>query len=319
MFGAASPERTARSNAVCTALQLTEHWQDIREDLGRGRVYVPLEDLARHGCTIEDLAAARVGGILANNTYPAEFIHQNLSIQSNVIDAAYRHGVRKLLFLGSSCIYPKHAPQPMREEYLLEGAFEPTNEAYAIAKIAGIKMCAAYNRQYGTDFMCVMPTNLYGRGDNYDLQNSHVLPALLRKAHEAKVMAAPYFDVWGSGTPRREFMHADDLASACIFLMENFKAGQVGEFINIGTGSDISIAELASAVARTVGFAGRVRFDPTMPDGPQRKLLDVSRLSELGWRSSIDLATGLKDAYADFLTRVGDGSRNQSPAGALGR
>jgi GDP-L-fucose synthase len=251
------------------------------------------------------LAAARVGGIHANNTYPAEFIQQNLAIQCNVIDSAYRHAAHKLLFLGSSCIYPRHAPQPMREEYLLNGAFEPTNEAYAIAKIAGIKMCAAYNRQYGTDFLSVMPTNLYGRGDNYDLQNSHVLPALLRKAHEAKIKGASEFEVWGSGTPRREFMHADDLAAASVYLMENFRAEDIGEFINIGTGQDVSIAELAQRVAVTVGFEGQIRFDATKPDGPPQKLLDVSRLERLGWRSSKDLATGLKDAYSDFLTRFG--------------
>jgi GDP-L-fucose synthase len=250
------------------------------------------------------LAAARVGGIHANNTYPAEFIHQNLAIQSNVIDAAHRFSVRKLLFLGSSCIYPRHAPQPMREEHLLSGSFEPTNEAYAIAKIAGIKMCAAYNRQYGTDYLCVMPTNLYGRGDNYDLQNSHVLPALLRKAHDAKISGAPAFEVWGSGTPRREFMHADDLASAVVFLMENFHAKDLGEFVNIGTGSDVSIAELAEEVSRTVGFCGKIVFDATKPDGPPRKLLDVSRLTALGWRASIGLDEGLKDAYADFQARA---------------
>jgi GDP-L-fucose synthase len=250
------------------------------------------------------LAAARVGGILANSTYPAEFITENLAIQSNVIEAAHRHGVRKLLFLGSSCIYPRDAPQPMHEEYLLTGPIEPTNEAYAIAKIAGIKMCAAYNRQYQTDYLCVMPTNLYGKGDTYDLQNSHVLPALVRKAHEAKMRGAAELVVWGTGTPRREFMHADDLGRASVYLMEHCSARELGEFVNVGTGSDVAIAELAELICRIVGFAGHLRFDTTKPDGSPRKLLDVSRLKALGWTASIGLKEGIRDAYADFLERV---------------
>ncbi|MGA2550153.1 MAG: GDP-L-fucose synthase [Burkholderiaceae bacterium] len=250
------------------------------------------------------LAAARVGGILANSTYPAEFITENLAIQSNVIQAAHRHGVRKLLFLGSSCIYPRDAPQPMHEEYLLTGPIEPTNEAYAIAKIAGIKMCAAYNRQYQTDYLCVMPTNLYGKGDTYDLQNSHVLPALVRKAHEAKMRGAAELVVWGTGTPRREFMHADDLGRASVYLMEHCSARELGEFVNVGTGSDVAIAELAELICRIVGFAGHLRFDTTKPDGSPRKLLDVSRLKALGWTASIGLKEGIRDAYADFLERV---------------
>ncbi|MEQ8662021.1 MAG: GDP-L-fucose synthase, partial [Gammaproteobacteria bacterium] len=204
------------------------------------------------------LAAARVGGIHANDTYPADFIRDNLLIQTNVIDAAWRHGVRKLMFLGSSCIYPKHAPQPMREEHLLGGPLEPTNEAYAIAKIAGIKMCAAYNRQHGTDFLCVMPTNLYGPGDNYDLQNSHVLPALIRKMHEARERGAAEVEIWGSGAPKREFLHSDDLAAACVFLMQRWSTHEIGEIVNVGAGRDISIAELARLVAEVVGFGGEL-------------------------------------------------------------
>jgi len=249
------------------------------------------------------LAAARVGGILANQTYPADFIRENLAIQSNVIDAARRHAVRKLLFLGSSCIYPKNAPQPLQEDHLLTGPLEVTNEPYAIAKIAGIKMCAAYNRQYDTDFLCIMPTNLYGPGDNYDLQNSHVLPALIRKAHEAKLGHLDRMVLWGSGRPRREFMHADDLASASVFLMERYSAAQIGEFINVGVGTDLSILDLAKTVADVVGFRGAMAFDDSKPDGTPQKLLDISRLSELGWRAKIPLEIGVQNAYADFLAR----------------
>jgi GDP-L-fucose synthase len=249
------------------------------------------------------LAAAKVGGIHANNTYPAEFIYQNLMIQSNVIDAAYRIGVKKLLFLGSSCIYPKHCPQPMKEEYLLTGTLEPTNEPYAIAKIAGIKMCAAYNRQYGANFMCAMPTNLYGLGDNYDLENSHVIPALIRKMHEAKVRGDGEVVIWGTGAPRREFLFSDDLADACVFLMERQSARDLGEFINIGVGNDLSIREVANAIAGVVGYQGKFIFDSNMPDGTPRKLLDVSRMWALGWKAETSLTNGLRKAYQDFLAR----------------
>jgi GDP-L-fucose synthase len=249
------------------------------------------------------LAAAKVGGILANSTYPADFIHRNLAIETNVIHAAYRCGVSKLLFLGSSCIYPRHAPQPMKEEHLLTGPLEPTNEPYAVAKIAGIKMCAAYNRQYGTNFISVMPTNLYGPGDNYDLENSHVLPALIRKMHEAKEAGRDAVTIWGTGSPRREFLDSDDLADACVFLMERVDAAEVGEFINVGVGHDLSIREAAELVAEVVGFKGRLEFDASRPDGSPRKLLDVSRLSALGWRAGTPLREGLSKAYRDYLSR----------------
>ncbi len=249
------------------------------------------------------LAAAKVGGILANNTYPADFIYSNLAIEVNVIHAAYRHRVKKLLFLGSSCIYPKFAPQPMKEEHLLTGVLEPTNEAYAIAKIAGIKMCTAYNRQYGTNFISVMPTNLYGPGDNYDLKNSHAIPALLRKMHEAKVRGDSEVVIWGSGSPRREFLYSEDLADACVFLMERSNAAEVGELINVGVGTDVTIRELAEAVAEVGGYTGRFRYDTTKPDGTPRKLLDVSRLAELGWRARTSLKEGLVSAYRDYLAR----------------
>jgi len=248
------------------------------------------------------LAAAKAGGIHANNTYRADFIYQNLAIQTNVIHAAYRYGVKKLLFLGSSCIYPKHAPQPMKEEHLLTGPLEPTNEAYAIAKIAGIKMCAAYNRQYGTNFLSVMPTNLYGSGDNYDLQNSHVLPALIRKTYEAKLRGEPEVVVWGTGTPRREFLYSDDLADACILLMERCDNSDIGEFANVGVGRDISIRELAELIAEVVGFKGQLTFDTSKPDGTPQKLLDVSRIHRIGWRAKIDLHTGVELAYRDYLS-----------------
>jgi GDP-L-fucose synthase len=236
------------------------------------------------------LAAARVGGILANDSRPAEFLHENLVIQSNVIDAAYRSGVKKLLFLGSSCIYPKHASQPMREDCLLTGALEPTNEWYAIAKIAGLKMCQAYRKQYGFDAICAMPTNLYGPGDNFDLASSHVLPALIRKFHEAVRAAAPEVEIWGSGTPRREFLHVDDLADACVFLMQRYSDASP---VNVGWGTDVSIAELAQLIARATGFVGRLHFNTTRPDGTPRKLLDVSRLTALGWSPTIGLEAGV--------------------------
>ncbi len=244
------------------------------------------------------LAAARVGGIMANASFPADFIRDNLQIQTNVIDAAHRHGARKLVFLGSSCIYPRLAPQPLREEYLLTGPLEPTNEWYAIAKIAGVKMCQAYRRQYGFDAISLMPTNLYGPGDNYHPERSHVLPALLRRLHEAKVANAPAVTVWGSGTPRREFMHVDDLAAAAVFLLERY-ADEMP--INVGTGSDVSIRELAETIARVVGYTGRIEFDRSKPDGTPRKLLDVSRLEQLGWHATIELADGIRSTYAWYL------------------
>jgi GDP-L-fucose synthase len=244
------------------------------------------------------LAAAKVGGILANNSYPAQFLQHNLVIQTNIIDAAYRNGVHKLLFLGSSCIYPKHAPQPMPEECLLTGPLEPTNEWYAIAKIAGLKMCQAYRREYGFNAISAMPTNLYGPGDNFSLQNSHVLPALLRKIHEAKEAGAAEVEVWGTGTPRREFLHVDDLADACLFLMQNY-AGE--SWLNVGWGRDETIAELANTIRRVVGFQGALRFDPSKPDGTPRKLLDTRRLTELGWSPKIGLEAGIRNTYEWFL------------------
>jgi GDP-L-fucose synthase len=253
------------------------------------------------------LAAAKVGGIHANNTYPADFIYQNLMIETNIIHAAYKNKAKKLLFLGSSCIYPKNAPQPMKEEYLLTGLLEPTNEPYALAKIAGIKMCAAYNRQYGTNFVSVMPTNLYGLGDNYNLQNSHVLPALIRKMHEAKVSGSPEAIVWGTGKPRREFLFSDDLADACVFLMDKYNADEIGEFINVGVGEDTTIADLAKRTAEVVGYNGRLIFDATKPDGTPQKLLDVTRLYNLGWRPKIDMNAGIRYAYEDFLGLVNKG------------
>ena len=250
------------------------------------------------------IAAAKVGGIYANNTYRADFIYQNLMIESNLLHASYRHGVKKLLFLGSSCIYPKLAPQPMKEEHLLTGLLEPTNEPYAIAKIAGIKMCDAFNRQYGTNFMSAMPTNLYGPGDNYDLKNSHVLPALIRRMHEAKVQGAKEVVVWGSGAPKREFLYSDDLADACVFLMERCNAADIGEFINIGVGKEITIRELAELIAEIVGFRGKLVFDSSKPDGTPRKLLDVSRFQALGWQAKTSFREGIAKAYADYLKNV---------------
>jgi GDP-L-fucose synthase len=249
------------------------------------------------------LAAARVGGILANNAYRADFIYENMMIQSNVIHASYVTGVKKLLFLGSSCIYPKMAAQPMKEEYLLTGLLEYTNEPYAIAKIAGIKMCDAYRAQYGCNFISVMPTNLYGPNDNYDLQNSHVLPALIRKFHEAKINSQPTVTMWGTGKPKREFLHADDLADACYYLMQHYD--QEG-LVNIGTGEDLEIGELAMMIKDIVGFEGEIILDTSKPDGTPRKLLDVSKLHSLGWTHKIDLMEGLKTVYQEFA------SKNQS-------
>lgn len=245
-------------------------------------------------------AAAKVGGIHANDTYPAEFLYDNLQIQNALIDGAYRTGVKKLLFLGSSCIYPKHAPQPIPEEALLTGPLEPTNEWYAIAKIAGIKLCQAYRKQYGCDFICAMPTNLYGPNDNYHPQNSHVLPAMIRRFHEARESKAAAVTCWGSGKVMREFLHADDLAKACIFLMENYSAPEI---VNIGCGSDLSIHDLAHLVAKTVGYQGEILWDSSKPDGTPRKLMDSSRLFALGWKPEIEFSQGIAGAYRDFLSR----------------
>ncbi|MBG3878619.1 GDP-L-fucose synthase [Desulfovibrio oxamicus] len=247
------------------------------------------------------LAAAKVGGILANDTYPADFIRDNLQIQVNIIETACRTGARKLCFLGSSCIYPKFASQPMKEEHLLTGALEPTNEWYAIAKIAGIKMCQAYRRQYGFNAISVMPTNLYGPGDNFDLANSHVLPALLRKFHEAKLAGAPEVVVWGTGTPRREFLHVDDMADACVHLMEAYDGEEI---VNVGVGEDVSIAELAAMVGKAVGYTGNIVYDASKPDGTPRKLLDVSKLTATGWRARIGLAEGIAETYAWYLAQM---------------
>jgi GDP-L-fucose synthase len=265
------------------------------------------------------LAAAKVGGIYANSTYPADFIYNNLIIEANVINAAYKYGVKKLLFLGSSCIYPRLAPQPMKEEYLLSGHLEPTNEPYAIAKIAGIKMCQAYNRQYGTNFISVMPTNLYGPNDNYDSMNSHVIPSLIRRFHEAKTERRPFVEAWGTGSPRREFMYSDDMADACVFIMNlNTDAltsalassiasslNPLTSIINIGTGEDITIRELTTIVAEVVDYQGEIRWDTTKPDGTPQKLLDVSLLHSMGWKHKTSLKEGLLLTYQDFLKNHG--------------
>jgi len=257
-------------------------------------------------------AAARVGGILANNSAPADFLWENLQIQNNLIHQAHQSGVRKLLFLGSSCIYPKMAPQPLKEKYLLTGPLEPTNEWYAIAKIAGIKLCQALRRQHGCDFISAMPTNLYGPNDNYDLQTSHVLPALIRKFHEAKTAGAQSVSCWGTGAPLREFLHADDLARACVFLMQNYSDEQ---FVNVGSGSDLTIKALSELIRRIVGFQGAIDWDATKPDGAPRKLLDSSRIFKMGWAPEITLETGIRRAYDDFLRQ--QSTRNEyEPAAA---
>ncbi|MGC3947676.1 MAG: GDP-L-fucose synthase [Chryseolinea sp.] len=247
------------------------------------------------------LAAAKVGGILSNNTYPADFLYDNLMIQNNVIEASFRYNIKKLLFLGSSCIYPKFAPQPIREDSLLSGYLEPTNEAYAIAKIAGIKLCQAYYKQHGRFFMSAMPTNMYGYGDNYHPQNSHVLPALLRRFHEAKEAEKDEVIIWGSGSPLREFMFADDLGAACVFLMENYDQPEI---VNVGTGEEISILDLAHLIAKTVGYKGTIGFDKTKPDGTPRKLMDSTRLHSLGFRHKVSLKEGIRLTYEDFLSKV---------------
>ncbi|MBQ0958351.1 GDP-L-fucose synthase [Ideonella sp. 4Y11] len=257
--------------------------------------------LAQHRPDYVFIAAAKVGGIQANNTYRGEFLFNNLSIQNNLIHGAHLAGVQRLMFLGSSCIYPKLAPQPLKEEYLLSGALEPTNEPYAIAKIAGIKLCEAYNAQYGRQYISVMPTNLYGPNDNYDLANSHVLPALIRKAHESKLRGETEYVVWGTGTPMREFLYVDDLADACVHLMEQ---GYDGPLVNIGTGQDVTIRELAETVMQVVGFGGRIVFDSSKPDGTPRKLLDVSHLAAQGWKAHTTLREGIALAYQDFLSTL---------------
>lgn len=250
------------------------------------------------------VAAAKVGGILANNSKPADFIYENLMIQNNVLHSAYQHGVKKLLFLGSSCIYPKMAPQPIKEEYLLTGSLEPTNEPYAIAKIAGIKLCEAYNRQYNMNFLSVLPTNIYGINDNFDLNSSHVLPALIRKFHEAKVGNKPSVEVWGTGKPRREFLFADDLADACVFLMERYQYSDLGGSVNIGVGDDLSIADLADVIKEEVGYKGEIVFNTSMPDGTPRKLLDVSLVNKLGWRASTTLREGIALTYSWYKQNI---------------
>jgi GDP-L-fucose synthase len=286
-------------SAICRRLE-----RDGLEPLVADRKTLDLTDqaavdawFARNEVDQVYLAAAKVGGILANDSYPAEFLRDNLAIQTNVVHAAWRSGVKKLLFLGSSCIYPKHAEQPMREDCLLTGPLEPTNEWYAIAKIAGIKMCQAYRRQYGFDAIAGMPTNLYGPGDNFDLQTSHVLPALIGKFHEAKEQGAGSVEVCGTGSPRREFLHVDDLADACVFLMANYSSHDI---VNVGWGRDVSIAELAALIRDIVGFDGELRFDTSKPDGTPRKLLDTSKLAGLGWRPAISLRDGIESTYAWF-------------------
>jgi len=299
---------------VGSALYRTLEEAGYKNVVGRTHAELDLQDQDAVNAFFESerpdyvfLAAAKVGGIHANNTYPAEFIYSNLQIQNNIIDAAYRFGSRKLLFLGSSCIYPKFAHQPMDERQLLDGKLEPTNEPYAVAKIAGIVMCQSYNRQYGTEFISAMPTNLYGPGDNYHPENSHVIPALLRRFHEAKAANAPEVVIWGTGKPQREFLFSDDLARACLFLMEQYDVSgdpHGGEIVNIGSGIEVSIKELAETVRDVVGYEGKLRFDTTKPDGTPRKLLDVEKLHRMGWRHEVELREGLAQAYRDFLENV---------------
>jgi GDP-L-fucose synthase len=290
MVGAALLRRLAVEN--CTVLTA------MRQDADLTRQAEVESWMERERPDVVVIAAARVGGILANDSYPADFLYDNLMIEANIIHAAQRTGVKRLLFLGSSCIYPRLAPQPMAEESLLTGPLEPTNEWYAIAKIAGIKLCQAYRRQHGADFISAMPTNLYGPGDNYDLATSHVLPALIRKAHESRQRGSKELVIWGTGTPLREFMHVDDCADALVFLLKHYSAD---EHINVGTGEEISIRDLAQLVAEVVGFEGRIIADPSRPDGTPRKLMDTSKLHRLGWRSSIALRDGIARTYRDFL------------------
>ena len=298
---------TGHRGLVGSAIWRELQRQGFKNLIGRSRQEINLLDAtAVSGLFSETkpefvfMAAAKVGGIQANDTQPAEFLFENLQIQNNLIHAAKDAGVQKLLFLGSSCIYPKLAPQPLKEESLLTGPLEPTNEWYAVAKIAGIKLCQAYRRQYGCDFISAMPTNMYGPNDNYDLQTSHVLPALIRKFHDAKACSAATVNCWGTGTPLREFLYADDLASACVFLMQAYSKEP---FINVGSGSEITIRELSELVKRIVGFAGEIVWDNSKPDGTPRKLMDSSRLFALGWKPKVDLETGIRLAYEDFLAK----------------
>ena len=273
---------------------------DLRDQAGVSRFF------ARELPEYVFLAAAKVGGILANSASPADFLYDNLAIQTNVIHAAWQHGAQKLLFLGSSCIYPKLAPQPIKEDYLLTGPLEGTNEAYAIAKIAGLKLAAAYRAQHGFRTISLMPTNLYGPGDNFDLTTSHVLPAMIRRFHEAKLSGSAEVTVWGSGRPRREFLHVDDLADAACFVMENYEGGELGDLLNVGVGEDLTIADLAAMVAGIVGYKGRITYDATKPDGTPRKLLDSSRLNGLGWRAQIPLEEGIASTYAWYCERFNE-------------
>ncbi len=287
--------RRLQAEGYANLLTATSRELDLREQAAVRDFFV------EHKPDYVFLAAAKVGGILANDTYPAEFLYDNLMMEANVIDAAYRNGVQKLLFLGSTCIYPRMAPQPLKEEYLLTGPLESTNEWYAVAKIAGIKLCQAYQRQYGARFISAMPTNLYGPGDNFDLEKSHVMPALIRKFHEAKVSGAPTVTVWGSGKPLREFLHVDDCAAACLFLMENYEGSDI---VNIGYGSDISIADLSALVKQAAGYEGEIVYDCSKPDGTPRKLVDTGRITSLGWKPRIGLEEGIRDAYRWFLEHV---------------
>lgn len=289
MVGSALVRRLAREG--CTLLTIDRARLDLRDPAATRRWF------AQEAPEAVFLAAAKVGGILANDTYPADFLHDNLLIAANVVDAAHRARVAKLLFLGSSCIYPRLAAQPITEDALLTGPLEPTNEGYAIAKIAGIKLCQAYRRQYGCDFIAAMPTNLYGPGDSYDLAASHVLPALIRKAHEARLSGADAITIWGTGTPRREFLHVDDLADACVFLMARYSQA---EPVNVGCGSDIAIADLARLVCEVVGFAGKIRCDPAKPDGTPRKLMSSAKLTALGWRPRMGLREGIAAVYETY-------------------
>jgi GDP-L-fucose synthase len=295
-------------SALCRALQSEGHLNIVvrtRRELDLTRQAEVEEFFRSTRPEYVFMAAAKVGGIMANCQRPAEFIAENLAVQSNVIDAAYRSGTKKLLFLGSSCVYPKFAPQPIREEYLLTSELEPTNEWYAVAKIAGLKMAQAYHKQYGFRAICLMPTNLYGPGDNFDLETSHVLPALLRKFHQAKLENASTIAIWGTGTPRREFLHVDDLASAALFLMLHYESSEI---VNVGTGADITIAELAETIKEVVGCEGQILFDTSKPDGTPRKLLDVSRLNALGWRPRIPLRDGIRSTYNWFLQNAPRGT-----------